>query len=67
MMVRFQGFETKEEAKAFLKTNGKGTLCYEKSYTESKGKNQDLYKECVLYGGLDSRRFPYAVQWNEFR
>lgn len=63
-MTHFRGFKTKEEAKAFIKKNGRGLLCYEKSETEKRGKNPQDYRDCVIFGGL-SREYPYAVQWNE--
>lgn len=62
-MVQFKGFKTKEEAKDFIKKNGKGVLCYEKSAVEKRGYNTQYYKDCVVYGGL-SKEYPYAVQWN---
>lgn len=61
-MVQFKGFKTKEEAKAFIKQNGRGLLCYEKSDIEKRGKNPQDYRDCVVFGGL-SREYPYAVQW----
>jgi hypothetical protein len=61
-MVQFQGFKTKAEAQAFVKTHG-GMLCYEKSEIEPRGKNPQDYRDCVAYGGL-SREYPYAVQWH---
>ena len=62
-MVQFKGFKTKSEAQSFIKENGKGMLCYEKSDIEKKGRNPQYYRDCVIFGGL-SRNYPYAVQWN---
>lgn len=41
-MTHFQGFATKEEAKAFTKKNG-GLLCYEKD-EKGKGYHADDYR-----------------------
>lgn len=62
-MVQFKGFKTKVEAQKFIKENGRGLLCYEKSKTEKIGRHPQDYRDCVVYGGL-SREYPYAVQWN---
>ena len=64
-MTRFQGFETKEQAQDFIKKNG-GILTT-RVYTP-KGRLQHSYKEytfAVLFGGLDEKKYPYCVQWNE--
>ena len=61
-MKQFKGFKTKKEAQAFVKSNG-GNICYEKSKTESRGKNTQDYKDCVNCGGL-SKDYPYAVVWS---
>ncbi len=62
-MVQFKGFKTKAEAQKFIKENGRGMLCYEKSDIEAKGRHPQDYRDCVIYGGL-SKEYPYAVQWN---
>ena len=59
-MVRFQGFATLDEAKAFQRENGKGAIC------SVNGPNKPLHDECVKLGGLDSAKYPYAVMWNDF-
>lgn len=61
-MWQFKGFKTKKEATAFAKSID-GKICYEKSKTESRGKNTQDYKDCVNYGGLSSKKYPYAVLW----
>lgn len=64
-MTQFRGFKTKEEAKKFQKEHG-GHLCWEertpkrKQLTE-RGRN---YMYAVNLGGLDSKTYPYCVQWN---
>lgn len=63
-MTQFQGFKTKAEAKEFIKKNGRGLLCYEKSEIEKRGLHPQDYRDCVIFGGL-SKEYPYAVQWNE--
>lgn len=64
IMVQFQGFKTKEEAKKFQKENGKGFLTY--AYTKS-GRKSSTYTDymfAVNLGGLNAEKYPYCVQWN---
>ena len=67
-MTKFQGFATKEEARAFSRKHG-GIVCWE----ERTPKTQKLtergidYMMAVQYGGLDRERYPYCVQWNEIQ
>lgn len=63
-MTGFRGFETKKDAKAFIKLNGRGSLSYE-SDENGKGYHQDEYRLAVNAGGLDSEKYPYCVMWNE--
>lgn len=64
-MVHFKGFETKEEAKKFIKENG--GLLTTRVLTPSGKKPMSYrdYQDAVTYGGLDSEKYPYCVQWNE--
>ena len=65
-MTRFQGFETKEEARKFQREHG-GLLTYEKRTKTGKPTGVGLdYYYAVEYGGLDSKKYPYAVQWNDY-
>lgn len=64
-MTRFQGFTTKEEAKAFIKKNG-GLLTT--CVLTPSGRKPSTYKDYMLavnFGGLNKEKYPYCVQWNE--
>jgi hypothetical protein len=66
-MTWFKGFETKEQAKKFIKDKGRGYLTFEEYTPKTKrlttrGKE---YMMAVEYGGLNKELFPYCVQWNE--
>lgn len=63
-MTQFQGFETKEEAKKFVKEHG-GLLTTR--VLTPKGRKPATYKDYMLavaFGGLNSEKYPYCVQWN---
>lgn len=63
-MTGFKGFKTEAEAKAFQKTHG-GILT--KAFTKS-GRKSSTYTDymfAVKLGGLDEKKYPYCVQWNE--
>lgn len=63
-MTGFKGFKTEAEAKAWQKDHG-GLLT--KAYTKS-GRKSSTYTEymyAVHLGGLDEKKYPYCVQWNE--
>lgn len=64
-MVQFKGFETKEEAKAFVRKNG-GYLTFEERTPKRKQLTQrgKEYMMAVDFGGLNKEKFPYCVQWN---
>ena len=65
-MTFFKGFRTKEAAEKFRKKNG-GVLTWEK-YTPKLHKPTQICKDymcAVQYGGLDRKKYPYCVQWNE--
>lgn len=62
-MTHFRGFKTKQAAQQFINKNGGGSICYEKSDIEPRGKSPQEYRDCVKFGGL-SREYPYAVMWN---
>ena len=59
-MTRFQGFETKEEAKAFQKKNG-GVLCGKESRIKQ---DREDWKLAVNFGGMNEK-YVWCVQWNE--
>ncbi len=59
-MTRFQGFETKEEAKAFQKKNG-GMLCGKESKIKQ---NREYWQMAVNFGGMNEK-YVWCVQWNE--
>ncbi len=59
-MVRYQGFATLDEAKTFKREKGKGAIC------GANGPNKRMHDECVKLGGLDPKKYPYAVMWNDF-
>lgn len=64
-MVRFQGFETKEDAKKYVKEHG--GLLTTRVLTPS-GRKPSTYKDyylAVWFGGLNEAKYPYCVQWNE--
>lgn len=67
-MTRFQGFETKEGAKKFIKEQGYGLLTT-RILTPSgrKPRTWNDYHLAVWFGGLDEKKYPYCVQWNERR
>jgi hypothetical protein len=59
-MTRFQGFETKEEAKAFQKKNG-GILCGKESRIKQ---DREYWQMAVNFGGMNEK-YVWCVQWNE--
>lgn len=63
-MTSFKGFKTKREAQEFIKKMGYGLLCYRKSDTEQRGRHEKDYNCAVAFGGLNSEKYPYCVQWN---
>ena len=63
-MTKFKGFTTKEEAKKFVKEHG-GLLCYCKNSVDKRGYKVSDYMNAVVFGGLDSDKYSYCVQWNE--
>ena len=63
-MVAFHGFETKEQADKFKKEHG-GLICTKYTKTGRKSKTYTDYMFAVCFGGLDEKKYPYCVQWNE--
>lgn len=64
-MTEFKGFETREEAMAYRKKNG-GYLCWDR---RSKRDGRPIgvgidYAYAVHLGGLDPKKYPYCLQWN---
>lgn len=64
-MTRFQGFETKEEAKAFVKEHGGYLTSRVLTPKGNKPRSYDDYMLAVWCGGLNEEKYPYCVQWNE--
>lgn len=63
-MTGFKGFETKEQAKAWVKEHG-GYLCWEERTPKRNQltvRGQD-YMFAVTMGGLNREKYPYCVQW----
>lgn len=56
---RYQGFETKEAARAFVRKNGGYTL------NPSRKRSDRMEYEAVRADGLDTAKYPYVVVWNE--
>ncbi len=59
-MIRFQGFETKEEAIAFQKKNG-GMLCGKESRLKH---DRKYWRMAVDFGGMNEK-YVWCVQWYE--
>ena len=64
-MTRFKGFETKEEAKAFIKKNGGMLTTRILTPSGRKPASYKDYRLSVIFGGLNEEKYPYCVQWNE--
>ena len=64
-MTQFKGFETKQEAQAFVKTHG-GYLTFEERTPKRKQLTERgrEYMMAVEFGGLCKDKYPYCVQWN---
>lgn len=60
-MATIKGFETKEAAKKYQRKHG-GTLCYKNA---RKWKNSMGYLMAVFYDGLDDKKYPYCLRWEE--
>lgn len=65
-MTRFKGFATKKQAQAFIKKRGYGLLTT-RVLTKAgrKPASYNDYQFAVHLGGLDEKKYPYCVQWNE--
>ena len=63
-MTKFQGFKTKEEAKAFQREHG-GLLCWDKrSPRTGKPIAEGIEYDTIVHaGGLDPNKWPYALYW----
>ena len=61
-MYMVQGFETMEEAKAFVKSrNGSGAI-----YSQLNGsRTKRDYWTSIFMVGLDPEKYPVTVNWNE--
>lgn len=64
-MTHFQGFKTKDEAKAFVKKHGGLLTTRELTPSGRKPTSYQDYMCAVIFGGLDENKYPYCVQWNE--
>lgn len=62
-MTKFQGFATKEEAKAYQKEHG-GLLTYDKRTKTGKPTGVGVdYNYAVNLGGLNPEKYPFCLQW----
>ena len=64
-MVQFKGFKTKEDAKRFMKEHGGMLTTRELTPSGRKPSSYKDYMFAVNLGGLDQKKYPYCVQWNQ--
>lgn len=64
-MTQFKGFETREAAEEFIRKNH-GFLTFDERTPKRKllTERGREYWMAVEFGGLDSKKYPYCVQWN---
>jgi hypothetical protein len=62
-VTNFKGFETYDEARKFARTHG-GIICHAE---HRKKDNRDYHQMAVAWGGLNSDKYRYSVQWNGSR
>jgi hypothetical protein len=53
-----------QAAKDFVKKQHKGCICYADN-GNGKSRYKDDYNCAVVYGGLNRKKYPFCVQWNE--
>lgn len=62
-MTQFKGFETKEQAEQFKKEHGGMITTRVLTPKGRKPLSYNEYMFAVNLGGLDSKKYPYCVQW----